>query len=1033
MAGWRSAPGQAVRCLQCECSIAVLLCFLVAFTDPAHAVIQCPTPSEPADAFICTAAMADQLKFTAPSLWYTLSPGAVASSRTAEYPMKWVNEKARCCRHCVWSTLYPQVDPLVLASDRTQTNTSTHLDCNKYVMDFFMLDKSQDQRLSFEEMDPYLSRGVNQYLVGKDRLNKVILTSLQNPSVERRPLTHALLILLNHHLYLQATAFRFADFNRDGYLSLEEYLVFRHFWAPVHLAQVGPQPENEAVLLKDGPLGGLFWDKNVVEVMMVNVINIILEQVEVSKTWACGCTGGVVCPSSCPWNSGNARESNEQEMLKILRTLDLDGSSRVSIEEHYFVNFADRNGDGTVSKEEYYLSLYPTTLQDGTRDTPQTSYNFGKHDLNNDGKITFLERKFTLADRSKDGMLTEAEWLEADLPDYFGPFDGHKTTSTGVVDELRYNYYSVLHDCALEGVRTYQVGIDEMPLASFCSVRTKAQSTGPWIDNSDIALGVRRNIENARVPATRTLSEVNAARSYSTNTRRSTATSTSFMRSMYGEVVKRLRWKTDIVNVARSEDHKISNLQPPPITGDMHLTLNAGLFAGWQGLITDDYACSRSFAPDLDGFVVVVLSDRAEVSLTEAVFRMVASSVFCNFSCFLFISLIVIGHVFWFLERKENSEQFDPSYARGVLDGAWFCIVTMSTVGYGDKSPATGAGKGLTVFWMLFGIINFGLFTGEISNQVGILQAQGRIEGVNDLATFKTGILNSTSVLSLENEYLFEPVTCEDVPGCLDLLSSKTVPALLVPQVDVLTYFLEARLATQKCGNPYRIAGKPVLASEYPSARLCTFRRSVYAGRYIVDGVNAQLDELDADGTTKMFKDELVEQVSEYGEGEGCVPPSELELVLVVPSGVIILLYWALIFYMNRRKTNLTGKLMRDMFRSSQRSPEQIALEFGLRWREKARRNVQIRANGGKARLPPPQFAATLDDRLLIFLKRVRLLSSGQVTPFPPFRTKWTRRVHPSVLTGHDSPRLRATTFGAAPTMPKLSPTCTHSQTRHSL
>jgi hypothetical protein len=29
-----------------------------------------------------------------------------------------------------------------------------------------------------------------------------------------------------------------------------------------------------------------------------------------------------------------------------------------------------------------------------------------------------------------------------------------------------------------------------------------------------------------------------------------------------------------------------------------------------------------------------------------------------------------------------------------------------------------------------------------------------------------------------------------------------------------------------------------------------------------------------------------------------------------------------------------------------------------------------------------------------------------QVTPFPPFRTKWTRRVHPSVLTGHDSPRL---------------------------
>jgi len=33
-----------------------------------------------------------------------------------------------------------------------------------------------------------------------------------------------------------------------------------------HLSQVGPLPKTEATKLEDGPLGGLFWDRNLVEV-----------------------------------------------------------------------------------------------------------------------------------------------------------------------------------------------------------------------------------------------------------------------------------------------------------------------------------------------------------------------------------------------------------------------------------------------------------------------------------------------------------------------------------------------------------------------------------------------------------------------------------------------------------------------------------------------------------------------------------------------------------------------------------------------
>eukprot|EP00961_Rhodomonas_salina_P286209 3867293-Rhodomonas_salina.1 len=91
------------------------------------------------------------------------------------------------------------------------------------------------------EMDPYLEYGVNKYLVDAGRLSK-------------------------------------ADLNLDEQVSKEEWYVLRHFWAPVHLAGAGPLPTSEAIAMKDGPLGGLFWDANLIELFMVSVVNILLEQ-----------------------------------------------------------------------------------------------------------------------------------------------------------------------------------------------------------------------------------------------------------------------------------------------------------------------------------------------------------------------------------------------------------------------------------------------------------------------------------------------------------------------------------------------------------------------------------------------------------------------------------------------------------------------------------------------------------------------------------------------------------------------------------
>lgn len=49
------------------------------------------------------------------------------------------------------------------------------------------------------------------------------------------------------------------------------------------------------------------------------------------------------------------------------------------------------------------------------------------------------------------------------------------------------------------------------------------------------------------------------------------------------------------------------------------------------------------------------------------------------------------------------------------LDMLWFSIVTCTTVGYGDISPVTGAGRVLSVILMIFGIGFIGMLTGTIT------------------------------------------------------------------------------------------------------------------------------------------------------------------------------------------------------------------------------------------------------------------------------------------------------------------------------
>src|SRR5262249_26092005 len=61
--------------------------------------------------------------------------------------------------------------------------------------------------------------------------------------------------------------------------------------------------------------------------------------------------------------------------------------------------------------------------------------------------------------------------------------------------------------------------------------------------------------------------------------------------------------------------------------------------------------------------------------------------------------LAVVGTIFWIVERRYNPD-FSGTHIQAWGSGVWLAIVTMATVGYGDKAPRTLGGRVVAALFM---------------------------------------------------------------------------------------------------------------------------------------------------------------------------------------------------------------------------------------------------------------------------------------------------------------------------------------------
>ena len=65
--------------------------------------------------------------------------------------------------------------------------------------------------------------------------------------------------------------------------------------------------------------------------------------------------------------------------------------------------------------------------------------------------------------------------------------------------------------------------------------------------------------------------------------------------------------------------------------------------------------------------------------------------------------LLLTGALMWSFERRRRDPRPKARnlQSRRLFDGIYWAVVTMTTVGYGDKTPKTRVGRSIAVLWML--------------------------------------------------------------------------------------------------------------------------------------------------------------------------------------------------------------------------------------------------------------------------------------------------------------------------------------------
>ena len=160
---------------------------------------------------------------------------------------------------------------------------------------------------------------------------------------------------------------------------------------------------------------------------------------------------------------------------------------------------------------------------------------------------------------------------------------------------------------------------------------------------------------------------------------------------------------------------------------------------------------------------------------------------------------LIAGFIIWAMETRANAEDFSPCFHTGLYEGFWWSIVSMTTVGYGDKAPKSPPGRLFAVIWIFIGITVCSIFTANLTTEIinARLPTDAHVAG-KTVGVLKDRLGDATMVVR-NGGIIHEIDYTETIQGVIELidkLHNKDIQGFLFNK-DTYEYFYES-LAKKK-------------------------------------------------------------------------------------------------------------------------------------------------------------------------------------------------------------------------------------------
>ncbi|TVQ42032.1 MAG: ABC transporter substrate-binding protein [Gloeocapsa sp. DLM2.Bin57] len=178
----------------------------------------------------------------------------------------------------------------------------------------------------------------------------------------------------------------------------------------------------------------------------------------------------------------------------------------------------------------------------------------------------------------------------------------------------------------------------------------------------------------------------------------------------------------------------------------------------------------------------------------------------------LILLLFGVGNLLWLAEKRRNPIQFPEKYLPGVSSGMWFALVTLTTVGYGDKAPITKTGKFIASAWMLISMVTASSLTAGLATALTIALSQQTTSEFNnpgDLFGQRIAVVEGTTSAQWGDYYQAKLVKAENLHEAIELLVQGKVKGVIF-DAPAIRYYL-----TQNPDLNFTLANFPLARENY--------------------------------------------------------------------------------------------------------------------------------------------------------------------------------------------------------------------------